>query len=75
MANFRIIALLILISFVLVFTLQNIKIVEIQLLFWQFAMPRSLLIFMMLMIGFLIGWFTKVVKSPSKERSKNEERL
>jgi uncharacterized integral membrane protein len=43
--------------FVMVFAVQNAADVEIRLLFWQVTFPRSLLIFMMLMIGMIIGWF------------------
>ena len=67
MASFKTFVLLLLISFVLVFTAQNVKLVEIQLLIWEFTMPRSLLIFAMLMIGFIIGWTAKVIRSPFKD--------
>jgi uncharacterized integral membrane protein len=39
------------------FAVQNAADVDIKLLFWQITFPRSLLIFMMLMIGIIIGWF------------------
>lgn len=50
-----------LLLFVLIFAVQNTKIVEIQLLFWQVEFPRSLLIFMMLLIGIVIGWASRTV--------------
>lgn len=43
--------------FVMVFAVQNAADVEIKLLLWHVTFPRSLLIFMMLMIGMIIGWF------------------
>ena len=43
--------------FVMVFAVQNAADVDIRLLLWQLTFPRSLLIFMMLMIGMIIGWF------------------
>lgn len=46
---------------VMIFALQNAAIVEIQLLFWEVAFPRSLLIFMMLLIGIAIGWFARSI--------------
>lgn len=48
-----------LIVLVMIFALQNAAIVEIRLLFWEVALPRSLLIFMMLLIGIVIGWFAR----------------
>ncbi len=51
----------ILLFFVVVFMVQNAAIVEIKLLFWEIDMPRSLLVFMLLLIGVLIGWFTRAM--------------
>lgn len=50
---------IVLIVLVMIFAIQNSAIVEIRLLFWEVALPRSLLIFMMLFIGIVIGWFTR----------------
>ena len=46
---------------VMIFAVQNAAMVEIQLLFWEVAFPRSLLIFMMLLIGIVIGWFARSI--------------
>lgn len=51
----------ILLFFVIVFMVQNAAVVEIKLLFWEIDMPRSLLVFMLLLIGALIGWFTRAM--------------
>ncbi|MCP3865242.1 MAG: DUF1049 domain-containing protein [Aestuariibacter sp.] len=50
--TFAIIALLMLCA---VFILQNSSMVEVTLLFWQFSLPRALLIILVLLIGILIG--------------------
>jgi uncharacterized integral membrane protein len=50
-----------LILLVMIFAVQNTAIVNIRLLFWDVALPRSLLIFMMLLIGVVIGWFLRSV--------------
>ena len=44
---------------VMIFAVQNATVVEIRLLFWEVAFPRSLLIFMMLLVGIVIGWFAR----------------
>lgn len=46
---------------VMIFAVQNAATVEIRLLFWEVAFPRSLLIFMMLLIGMVIGWFARSI--------------
>jgi len=57
--NFKLIAILVLAGLVLLFVLQNAATVEIQFLFWSLSMPRSLMIFLILGAGFLIGWFLR----------------
>jgi len=46
---------------VIIFAVQNAAMVEIQLLFWEVSFPRSLLIFMMILIGIVIGWFARSI--------------
>ncbi len=50
----KIISLLLIIA-VLIFSIQNIAAVEIQFLVWSFSIPRTLLIVILLGIGFIIG--------------------
>lgn len=50
-----------LILLVMIFAVQNAATVDIRLLFWDVAFPRSLLIFLMLMIGMIIGWSLRSV--------------
>lgn len=50
-----------LILLVMIFAVQNAATVDIRLIFWDVALPRSLLIFMMLLIGVVIGWFLRSV--------------
>jgi|GEM_PF-812180 len=45
--------------FVMIFAIQNAADVEIDLLLWKVTFPRSLLIFMTLLIGMIIGWFSR----------------
>jgi uncharacterized integral membrane protein len=57
----KLIATVILLIFVIVFMAQNTAAVGIRLLFWEIDVPRSLLVFMLLLIGALIGWFTRAM--------------
>ncbi|MDX2425588.1 MAG: LapA family protein [Cycloclasticus sp.] len=43
---------------VVIFIIQNAAVVDIQLLFWKISMSRSLMMFFVLLIGFVIGWIT-----------------
>ena len=55
--NYKMILMLVLLGLVVLFIIQNVAIVEIQFLFWGTQMPRSLLMFLLLAVGVIIGWF------------------
>ena len=55
----RLILTIILLALVFVFAVQNIEIVEVEFLMWGFSLPRSLLIFSVLAIGVIVGWFLR----------------
>ena len=40
---------------VIIFTLQNAVVVEVKLLWWDVTMSRSIMVFGLLLIGFIIG--------------------
>ena len=55
--NYKMLLILILSGLAVLFIIQNVAVVEIQFLFWATQMPRSLLMFLLLAIGIIIGWF------------------
>ncbi len=55
--NYKMLFILILIGLVVLFIIQNVAVVEIQFLFFAIQMSRSLLMFLLLGIGVIIGWF------------------
>ena len=55
--NAKFLLVLVLVGLAVIFVIQNVAIVEIQFLLWSFQMSRSLLIFLLLVIGVIIGWF------------------
>ena len=71
--NYKMIAILVLAGLVVVFVIQNVTIVEIKFLFWSVQMSRSLLIFILLAIGFVIGWFVHGHYMHKKIADKNKE--
>ena len=54
--NFKLILGLILAGMAVVFTTQNVAIVELTFLVWTVSMSRALLIFFILSIGLILGW-------------------
>lgn len=55
-ANLKLLIGLILAGLVVMFTLQNADVVQLRFLFWTWSMPRALMIFGVLAVGFLLGW-------------------
>jgi len=55
--NAKLLVVLVLLGAAVLFIVQNVAVVEIQFLFWSMQMSRSLLMFLLLAIGILIGWF------------------
>jgi putative membrane protein len=55
--NFKITLVIILACLASIFVVQNIDAVTVSFLFWEISMPRAVLIFFSLFIGFIIGWF------------------
>lgn len=46
----------VLLVLVLLFAVQNLAIVQVQFLFWSMSMPQALLVVLLLVVGFLLGW-------------------
>ena len=64
--NMRLIGLLVLLALVFVFALQNVVNVEVRFLFWSITLPRSLLIFTVLVVGVIVGWFLRAALRKSR---------
>ncbi|MDF1590977.1 MAG: LapA family protein [Desulfobacterales bacterium] len=54
--NFKLWLSLILAALALIFIIQNAAVVELHFLFWTVSMSRLVWMFLLLAIGFLIGW-------------------
>ncbi len=53
----------------LIFVIQNTEAVDVEFLFWSFQTRRALLLFIVLAIGFAIGWILH--GWPRRERPDN----
>ncbi|NIQ00658.1 MAG: DUF1049 domain-containing protein [Nitrospinaceae bacterium] len=56
MKNLKLYLGLALLILIVIFTLQNAEVVTIKFLFWDYSVSRSIMIFMVLVIGILVGW-------------------
>ena len=55
--NFKLITVLVLVGFSVLFIIQNVAVVEVQFLFWSIQVSRALLMFLLLAVGIIAGWF------------------
>ena len=55
--NYKLITTLVAVGLAVIFIIQNVEVVEIRFLFWSFAMSRALLMFFVLALGIIAGWF------------------
>lgn len=55
--NLKFIVGIVLAALVVMFLIQNVGMMEVRFLVWSFFMPRSLLLFIVLAIGIVAGWF------------------
>lgn len=67
--NLKLILGLILTTLVIIFIIQNVTVVEIKFFFWAFALSRALLIFLVLLAGFVLGWLTQGHLKRKREKS------
>ena len=71
--NLKLILILILSGFAVMFVAQNIAPVTIGFLSWQTSMSSSLLMFFALMAGFVLGWFVHAYLLQRKSRNDKGE--
>jgi len=55
--NFKLIIILILACLAVIFIIQNVEIVKLRFLIWSIQMSLSLLMFLLVATGIVIGWF------------------
>lgn len=62
MTHYKLITVFTLVGVIILFTVQNTEVVELQFLFWKLAMSRALLLFIILGIGIAVGWLLRGIK-------------
>ena len=63
----KIIGLVVLLVFLLIFAVQNTQPVDVKLLFWTISTSAVLTILVSYLLGFLTGWLVSVLK-PGREK-------
>ena len=65
---------IIILLLLLVFTIilfQNLEVVSVQLLFWNFEMPRVILFPLTLLLGIIIGFLLSGTRKKKKQKNDN----
>ncbi len=57
--KFKVIFSVVIAALVVIFIIQNVAVVDIKFLFWKLSMSRSLMMFFLIIVGMIIGWFLK----------------
>lgn len=55
--NLKIIFLIVVACLAVVFIIQNVAAVTVSIFFWEISLSLALLIFFVLAMGFVLGWF------------------
>lgn len=69
--NYKVGILAILALILLIFLAQNIEVVTVNFLIWEISMSLAVMIFFLLLIGFMIGWLMHNYLSYRKEKKRN----
>ena len=63
-----------LITFVLIFVVQNTQVVEFRFLVWTISLSRALMLFGTLAVGFIAGWLLTLPKGKKKPEDERKVR-
>lgn len=55
--NFKIVLLMVVACLIVIFVIQNVSAVTVSIFLWSISLSLALLIFLVLAIGFALGWF------------------
>jgi uncharacterized integral membrane protein len=63
----KVIGLIVLLVFLVIFAVQNTQSVDVKLLFWEISTSAVLTILVSYLVGFLTGWLVSVLKPGRKK--------
>ena len=65
--NIRLVFIILIIILVTIFTIQNTEVVTVSFLWFDLSMSRAIMVIALLLLGFIIGKFSKIrKKTPPK---------
>jgi putative membrane protein len=72
--NLKLLLGIILAGMAAVFIIQNVTSVDLTFLFWTLSMSRALLMFLILSLGFILGWllhgtFKRIKTTPAQNKA------
>jgi uncharacterized integral membrane protein len=65
--NAKVISLIVLLIFLVIFSIQNTQPVAVKFLFWEFSTSAVVSILVSFIIGFLVGWLICVFRPKDKK--------
>jgi uncharacterized integral membrane protein len=71
--NAKHIAMIVLVGLAVVFFIQNVAVVELRFLFWTPSMSGALLMFLILSVGTILGWWLRGAFGRRKSYSHSKE--
>jgi len=71
--NLKIILIFIVACLAIIFIIQNVTSVTVSIFFWEISLSLSLLIFFILAIGFILGWFLHIFVTYCKNKKEVAE--
>ena len=57
--NLKVSVMFILVAMSLIFIGQNLEIVDVRFLIWHFSISRAMLVILLLLVGFVVGWLLR----------------
>ena len=69
----KLITSIILAGLAVVFIIQNVAVVELRFFFWKLSMSGALLMFLILLVGTILGWLLRGTFSRRRSRTHNKQ--
>ena len=71
----KIIGLIVLLVFLVIFAVQNTQPVDVKLFFWTISTSAVLTILASYLIGFLSGWLVSILKTGEKKSNRKKDNV
>ena len=72
MRNVKLVSALALLGLLVVFSIQNAELLQVNFLLWSFEMRRALILFLVLAIGIILGWVLHSFRRASQKSAQSD---